>query len=64
MAETVSKIFQEKGGASAVADALGVKPSRVRMWKLRGRIPRPVWPEVIEAYPDVTLERLKALEAA
>lgn len=63
MAKTHIDIIQTKG-ASAIAIALGAKPATVRMWRLRKRIPRSVWPELIEAYPDLTVEQLKEAEAA
>jgi hypothetical protein len=33
------------------------------MWSVRNRIPRKVWPEIIDAFPEVTLDELKAVEA-
>lgn len=51
-------------GAIAMAEKLRMKPARVRMWKLRKCIPRSAWPEVVEAFPSLTLEKLKALEPA
>ncbi len=32
------------------------------MMKHRNKLPRPVWPEILTAFPDITLEGLKALE--
>lgn len=51
-------------GATKMARKLDMKPARVRTWKLRNKIPRTAWPEVVEAFPDLTLEKLKASEAA
>lgn len=56
--------FVEDTGASAIATALGMKPAAVRMWKLRNRIPRTAWPDLIERVPGVTLDSLRKLEAA
>lgn len=64
MTSTHLMIIEDKGGASAIAAALNVKPARVRMWKLRKRLPRSIWPELIEAYPDLSVEQLKEAEAA
>lgn len=49
-------------GAKAIADTIGVPASRVRVWKSRGVIPRSAWAELIDAFPDITLEKLKAGE--
>jgi hypothetical protein len=62
--KTHLEIISDKGGPSKMAAALNVKPARTRMWKLRKRIPRSVWPELIEAYPDLNTDVLKAGEAA
>lgn len=62
MAQTVPQIIEGKGGSAAVAKAIGVEPSAVRMMKHRGKFPRAVWPEIMTAYPDITLEVLKATE--
>lgn len=55
-------IRTELGGASNVAKLVGKKPNAVRMWVHRGVVPRSVWPELLDAFPDLTLERLKAVE--
>lgn len=64
MPQTHVQIIQDLGGPAALADRLNIKPTRVRMWKQRKRLPRSVWPELIEAYPDLSVETLKAAEAA
>jgi hypothetical protein len=56
------QIIDSCGGATAVAEKMRVKPARVRMWIFRRRIPRSAWPEVIEAYPNLSVEALKAAE--
>lgn len=53
----------DHGGAAAMARAMHVDPRTVRMWKVRNRIPRKVWPEIIATFPKVTLEQLRAVEA-
>lgn len=47
-------------GAKVIADKLGVPAGRVRVWKSRKVIPRSAWAELIDAFPDVTLDMLKA----
>jgi hypothetical protein len=62
-AHPVAKFIEAKGGSTAVAEAIGRKPGAVRMMKHRQRIPREVWPELVDAYDDVTLDMLKQIEA-
>lgn len=64
MDRTPAKFIEDMGDATAMAKAIGTDAARVRMWKHRNRIPRHVWPELQEAYPDVTVDVLKAIEAA
>jgi hypothetical protein len=56
-----SQIISAKG-AKVIADRLAIPAGRVRVWKTRNVIPRSAWAELIDAYPDVTLEALKAGE--
>lgn len=49
-------------GAAEIAARIGVPSINVRMWKKRNTIPRSAWAELIDAYPDVTLDSLKAGE--
>jgi hypothetical protein len=49
-------------GAKVIADRLGVPAGRVRVWKSRGVIPKSAWAELIDAFPDITLDTLKAGE--
>ena len=55
--------FDAHGGVDAVAAALKVPVGTVRVWKTRKAIPRARWPEVLEHFPDVTMAKLKELEA-
>lgn len=55
-------IVEKLGGTEAAADRLKRSEGAVRMWMHRKRIPRPIWPEVLDAYHNVTLGDLKALE--
>lgn len=50
-------------GTDAIAAALQVTRAHVRVWKHR-RIPRAVYAELIDAFPDITLSMLKAGEPA
>lgn len=62
--ETASQFIDEKGGPAAVASKVGRKSGAVRLWKHRGVLPRDAWPEIVDAYPDMTLDRLKEIEQA
>jgi hypothetical protein len=57
---THSDIIDAKGTA-AIADRLGVSRAHVRVWKSR-RIPRAAYAEIMTAFPDITLDALKAGE--
>lgn len=63
MDESPAQIIEAKGGAAAVASAVGRKPGAVRAWKSRNILPREAWPEIMTAYPDLTLERLIKIES-
>lgn len=52
------------GGTDAAAERLKRTPGAVRMWAHRKAIPRPIWPEVLDAYPELSLDDLRALETA
>ncbi|MFZ2252664.1 MAG: hypothetical protein WAW13_00650 [Minisyncoccia bacterium] len=55
-----AEIIASKGTAS-IAEKLGVPRAHVRVWKNR-RIPKGAYAEIIDAFPDVTLEMLKSGE--
>jgi len=63
MTITPREIIKQNGGARAIASKLNMKTETVRMWQFRKTIPRTAWPELIEHFPAVTLETLKAAEA-
>lgn len=64
MQTTSPKEFIDKrGGPHAMARSMHIDPRTVRMWKVRNRLPRKAWPEIIETFPDVTLDQLRAVEA-
>lgn len=50
-------------GAHAIAVRTGRSIGTVRMWKHRGFIPRHAWPEIMQAFPAVTMETLLKCEA-
>lgn len=65
MDKSPAELFiEERGGAHQLARALDVKPVNVRMWKMRKSIPRSAWPEIIDAFPGVTMDELRAIETA
>lgn len=58
------QLIHTLGGPHSVARQIGKRPGAVRMWVQRDLIPRTAWPDLIDAFPDLTLEKLKLLEAA
>lgn len=62
MAQSPAELVKEKG-ANNIASALGMKPGTIRMWRKRDRIPRTVWPDLTEAFPDLDTPTLRAIEA-
>lgn len=63
MAKSVSEIIDEKGGPAAFAEAVGKSDGTIRVWKCRDKFPRGAWPEISEAFPDLTQDALRAAEA-
>jgi hypothetical protein len=59
---TVTQIIESRGGAKALAEALGKTPVAIRVWKSRNRIPRQAWPDLMAKFPDLTLDDLRASE--
>jgi hypothetical protein len=64
MAMTPIEFIDERGGPTAIAKATGYKAGSVHLWRHRNKIPRAAWPEIVEAFPDVTIGFLKELEAS
>lgn len=60
----VAQLVSDLGGAQVVAEALKTKERTVHMWIHRKGIPRARWPEVIDAFPQMTLDRLREVERA
>ena len=63
MKHPIAQIIHDKGGVADFADAVGAKPSQVRLWRFRRAFPRSQWLQIATAVPELTLERLEALEA-
>lgn len=59
----VAQLVSDLGGAQTVAERLNSRTETVRMWTWRNAVPRRVWPEMIEAFPGLTIDKLKAIEA-
>jgi hypothetical protein len=59
---TVDDFIVAKGGNAAVAAATGYSAGAVALWRHRKKLPRTAWPEILEAYPDVSLADLRAIE--
>lgn len=64
MSNPVALLIDAQGGTQTFAEKVGRTPNNVRVWRHRGVLPRDAWPEVLEAFPDVTLDALKATERA
>lgn len=63
MTRTAAQFIDDHGGPSAVAKATGYGAGAVSLWRHRNKLPRTAWPEIIEAFPAVTLAALKDIEA-
>lgn len=59
-----SDFIDVKGGPAAVARSTGYKPGAVALWRHRNKLPRSAWPEIIDAFPGVTMDELRAIETA
>lgn len=59
---TPAEFIDRNGGPTKVASATGYKPGAVALWRHRNKIPRSAWPEIVEAFPEITLAKLKAME--
>jgi len=55
-------LIESLGGATQVAARIGATPGSVRAWKFKNKLPRKAWPELIAAYPHLTLDALKQVE--
>lgn len=64
MAHPVVLFIKKEGGPKAVAKAVGCSPGAVSLWANREAVPRGSWPEVMKAFPAITLETLQRWERA
>jgi len=60
--KTAAQIIDAKGGSATFAARVKRSPGAVSVWKHRNRFPRDAWPEIMQAFPDLTLRRLLQLE--
>lgn len=60
---TPTEFIDAKGGPSQIAKDTGHGAGAIALWRHRNKIPRAAWPEIQEAYPEVSLSTLKAMEA-
>lgn len=56
-----SEFIAEKG-VQSLHVVTNCPPNTIYMWTFRNLIPRKYWPELIEAYPEITLTHLKRWE--
>lgn len=59
-----SEIIAAKGGPTAFAGKVNRSSGAVRVWKHRNYFPREAWPEIMRAFPEITLSKLMQLEAS
>lgn len=64
MTKSVDTIIDDLGGPTKVAGAVRRSPGAIRMWRVRKQIPRASWPDLLDAFPDLTMTDLKATERA
>ena len=64
MNDPISQFVDSKGGAAALAAALGTTRGAIAQWKFKRKLPRSAWPEILKAFSDVTLDDLLAIERA
>lgn len=55
--------FIEAKGVEALHQATGRSAGAIRVWKHRNRFPREAWLELAQAFPELTLDVLRDLEA-
>jgi hypothetical protein len=70
---TAVELIDHLGGPAKIAAAIeassggsGNTPNAgaIALWRHRNKVPRTAWPELIEAFAEVTLDVLKATEVA
>lgn len=63
MFTTAIQFIDENGGSTVVARATGKSRGAVEQWRHKNKLPRANWPEILEAFPSLTMEDLKLIEA-
>lgn len=64
MVHPVEKLIDDKGGPEGLANAGVMSLGYARVCRSRKRLPRTVWPDIMRAFPDVTLDVLLEVERA
>ena len=59
----ISDLIKDLGGSSVVAAKTAYSPEAVRQWVYRDKLPRGAWPDLLDAFPRLSLALLKKLEA-
>jgi|GEM_PF-4069539 len=59
----ISDLIKDLGGSSVVAGKTPYSPEAVRQWVYRDKVPRGAWPDLLDAFPNLTLPLLKKAEA-
>ena len=61
MQKTAAQLIAETG-VRTLSEKLGVEQTTIRMWKSRNRIPRSAWPDLMDAFPAITIQVLRQTE--
>lgn len=59
---TPAELIEKNGGAAAIAAKLNREAGAVRAWKHRNKLPRECWPDLLKAFPHLTLDALLKIE--
>ncbi len=62
MVRNAVDFIKAKGGPKAVSQATGHGAGAISVWASRNKLPRSAWPELLNAFPDITLDDLLAME--
>ena len=49
-------------GVAEFAQRISASVGKVRVWKHRNKFPRQAWPEISNAFPELTTDTLLAME--
>lgn len=64
MAHPIDQLIDERGGNAVFAESIGAAANTVAQWRLRRRVPRTAWPEIMQVHKDVDLRLLREIEDA